>query len=852
MKISRHFWHLLLFVATLNIGATAPAYYLGKDVVFDPAIPTPRSVLGYDVGEWHVRHDQLLLYMKTLAEASDRVTIEVIGHTYEQRELVHLTITAPENQARLEEIRTQHLELSHKGESSVPVAEMPAVVWMGYSVHGNEPSGANASLMVAYYLAAARGIDETLQKTVIIMDPSLNPDGLSRFAQWANMHKSREPMSDNDHREHQEEWPSGRTNHYWFDLNRDWLLLQHPESRARIARFHKWLPNILTDHHEMGSDSTFFFQPGIPSRQNPITPAKNIDLTRMIARYHAEAFDEQGVLYFSEQAFDDFYYGKGSTYPDVHGSIGILFEQASSRGHAQDNTYGGITFPQTIKNQVTTSLSTLKAAFENRETLLNWQIEFNKESNDLAGKDKVRGYAFHTGSDAMRAQAMVDILRQHQIDVYHLARPLEKDGQTINKGFVVPLDQRQYRLIKSLFEPVTTFADQTFYDVSTWHLPSAFDAGYMSLDQRSFSSNLLGEKIEKPAVVPADVEIDGSHYAYILDWRAFYAPRAAARLLQADVRVRYAQQGFQAQTGAGKMSFEPGTLLVPMGVQSVEKQKIVALLEEIVAQDKVPVYGTRSGLTPEGIDLGSPSMTALEMPRPLLLIGGRISQYGAGEIWHLLDQRFHLPLTISNSDRLGRVDLAKYTHLIAVNGATNFDKETNERIHQWIKDGGVVVALQSAASWIQAANFVKLEPRKKEDEKEQAAQPYGERIQQMALNRIAGAILQGVVDTTHPICYGMEDKNLPLFRTSNRFFEPYKDPYSTPVRYSGTPLISGYISAENLEQAKGAAAVIARPTGAGAVVIIADNPNFRGFWYGANKLVLNSLFFGSSLSGRGR
>ena len=849
MKFSRLFLVLILLLTTINLSASDPAYYLGKDVVFNPDIPTPRSFMGYDVGEWHVRHDQLLFYMKALAEASDRVSIEEIGQTYEQRQLVHLTITSPQNHQRLEEIRTQHLELSHKGEAPVPVAEMPVIVNLGYSVHGDEPSGSNASLMVAYYLAAAEGIDDLLQNAVIILDPSLNPDGLSRFAQWANMHKSRKPIADNNHREHRQEWPSGRTNHYWFDLNRDWLLLQHPESRARVARFQKWMPNVLTDHHEMGTDSTFFFQPGIPSRQNPFTPAKNLDLTRMIARYHAEALDNYGQLYYSEQGFDDFYYGKGSTYPDVQGSIGILFEQGSSRGHAQDNSYGGITFPASIRNQVTTSLSTLKAALENRETLLNWQMEFRKQSKEKAGKDKVKGYVFHSETDPMRVQSMLEILRQHQIEVYHLARPLENNGKAINKGFLVPLEQRQYHLIKSLFEPVTTFGDETFYDVSTWHMPSAFDVEYISLDNRSFASNLMGEKIDKPTVMPPDAEIDGSHYAYILDWGAFYAPRAAARLLQNDIRVRFARQSFESETNQGRMSFEPGTLLVPMGIQKVDPKVIAKHLEAIVAQDKVPVYGVRTGLTPEGIDLGSPSMANLEMPKPLLLVGGRISQYGAGEIWHLLDQRFHVPLTISNVSRLGGLDLDKYTHIIAVNGVRNLGKSNDDKIAAWVKKGGVVIALQGAASWVSNSKMVNLKARKREEKKEPETIPYGDRSRQNAVHRIAGAILQGVADQTHPVCYGLDNDRLPLFRTTNSFFDIDPDPYSTPVRYSGTPLVSGYVSKENLELAKGSAAVIAKPLGRGAVVVMLDNPNFRAYWYGANKLVLNSLFFGSAIEG---
>ena len=300
------------------------SYYFEDDVVFDPAIPTPEEVLGYQVGEWHVRHDQLVRYMEVLAQKSDRINFEIIGRTHEQRPLVMLTVTAPNKLTQIEQIRQAHL--ARLGNNSKKANDEPAVVWMGYSVHGNESSGSNASLLTAYYLAAAQGdeINNLLNNTVILLDPSLNPDGLARFANWANSNRGMNLSSDPKTREHTENWPSSRTNHYWFDLNRDWLLLQHPESRARIAKFHQWKPNVLTDFHEMGPNSSYFFQPGIPSRKHPITPIENVTLTKAIANYHAKTLDENNALYFTEESFDDFYYGKGSTYPDVNGGIGIL------------------------------------------------------------------------------------------------------------------------------------------------------------------------------------------------------------------------------------------------------------------------------------------------------------------------------------------------------------------------------------------------------------------------------------------------------------------------------------------------------------------------------------------------
>ncbi|MCM4159677.1 zinc carboxypeptidase, partial [Antarcticibacterium sp. W02-3] len=368
----KYFFYPLLLLLSLQAYSQDDldlSYYLPQDISYDENITKPQEVLGYIPGEWHVTHDLLLSYMRTLAEESPRITLETRGKTYEGRPLILLTITSPENHSNLEQIRQDHLKLTRENSGSLNTANMPIVVNQGFSIHGNEASGSNAALLAAYYLAAGQGpkIDELLENTIILFDPSFNPDGLQRFAYWANTNRSHNLNPDPQDREFSEVWPGGRTNHYWFDMNRDWLPAQLPESRARIETFHKWHPNILTDHHEMGSNSSFFFQPGIPSRTHPLTPQMNQDLTKEIGTYHAAALDKIGSLYYTEEDYDDFYYGKGSTFPDINGSIGILFEQGSSRGHVQETNNGLLTFPFTIRNQFTTALSTLEAAVGMRE-----------------------------------------------------------------------------------------------------------------------------------------------------------------------------------------------------------------------------------------------------------------------------------------------------------------------------------------------------------------------------------------------------------------------------------------------------------------------------------------------------
>ena len=296
-----------LFFSTLVCAVSSQplSNYLPANVTYNAAVPTPRQIIHHEVGEFHVTHDRLLNYMTAVGAASpQRIKMQTIGVTYENRPQVVLIVTSPKNHERLEQIKQQHFQLSDPSRSaSLNIDEMPMVVYIGNSIHGNEPSGSNAALLSAYYLAAAEGkaIDDLLNNVVILLDPSFNPDGLQRFSTWANQHKSKNLVTDPNSREFNEVWPGGRFNHYWFDLNRDWLPGVHPESKNRIKLFHEWKPNILTDHHEQGSNASFFFQPGVPSRVNPLTPAKNQELTAKLGRYHAKNLDEIGSLYFTKE-----------------------------------------------------------------------------------------------------------------------------------------------------------------------------------------------------------------------------------------------------------------------------------------------------------------------------------------------------------------------------------------------------------------------------------------------------------------------------------------------------------------------------------------------------------------------
>lgn len=840
------------FIALMSFTAQAgkPAQdYLPKDISYDPSIPLPSSVLGSYVGEWHVRHDQLVEYMREVAAASPRISLIETGRTHENRPLVLLQITSPDNQSRLADIKEQHQKVLADG--SKPSADAPLILYMGYSVHGNEPSGANASLLIAYYLAAAQGneIDQLLNENVVLLDPSLNPDGLSRFAQWANMHRGKTLTADRDHREHREGWPSGRTNHYWFDLNRDWLLLTHPESRARIKQFHEWRPHVLTDFHEMGTDSTYFFQPGIPSRKHPLTPQSNVTLTAALAEFHATALDADKQLYFSEEAFDDFYYGKGSTYPDAHGSIGILFEQASSRGHLQESINGDLAFPDTIQNQVTTSLSTFAGSLANKQAILAYQQQFFRDTKALRDDEDSIGFVIRGSEDVHRIKAMTSILEQHQIDFGYLSENLEIDDVTFPKGSVyVASDQAQYRLIKSLFSTQTSFADNTFYDVSSWNLPLAFDLNFAEVPKNQRRKVKLSDSLETPNSSVLNPEA----YAFAFEWHHYNAPTLLTQLLADGIQARISGAAFTAKLGDTQHDFAAGTVVIPVALKQPEKMQM--MLAELAQEHAIPLFNITSGLTPKGIDLGSRQLMPVTLPK-IALVGGRgTSQYEVGEIWHYLDTRMQIPVSIVEQWRLERTDLSQYTHIIFANGSYGaMSKDTIDAVEKWVNAGGTLIGQKRGAAifakldWLQAEFMSNSEIDKLFDTDNLN---YSDREALRARKLIAGAAFETKIDLSHPLAFGLDDANLPLFKTNNAVMKLPNKPFISPIRYTADPLLSGYADPKLEDLIADSAAVVAHRLGEGQVIGFVDNLNFRGYWYGSSKVFANAIYLADFIQAR--
>jgi hypothetical protein len=825
-------------------------YYLPDSVVYDPSVPKPKDIIYHEVGEWHVTHDRLVNYMKAVATAMpSRIKLETVGFTYEKRPQVLLVITSPENHQRLEEIRQRHIQLTDpKNSGSLNIDNMPAVVWIGHSIHGNEASGANASLLTAYYLAAARGkdIDELLRHTVILFDPSFNPDGLQRFSTWVNQHRGKNLVTDPSSREFNEVWPGGRYNHYWFDLNRDWLPAVHIESQNRLKWFHHWKPNVLTDHHEQGSNATFFFQPGIPSRVNPLTPWANQELTAKLGTFHAKFLDRIGSLYFTRESYDDFYYGKGSTYPDVQGSIGILFEQASSRGHLQQTNNGLLSFPFTIRNQFVTALSTLEGSLALRKELLEYQRKFFKDALADAASDPVKAYLL--GGEKMPEQLnlFLETLKRHQVDFYPLSKDVTANGLKFSGGtnFIIPVQQPQYRLIKSIFEKTLTYKDSLFYDITAWTMPLAFGLPYTTLNAKDFNNELLGRS--KEGTPGRGFDGRKSLYGYVMDWRDIYAPAALFELQAAGILTKVATEPFESLKEFDKDNSHPflrGSIFIPVQQQSISADSLYNVVSKLAGKYKVYFKSVHSGSVQSGKELGSGRFVSLVRPSIALIAGPGVNALDAGEVWHLLDQRMNIPVSLLEPAIFNRTEIGKYNTIIMAGGS--YSDINKDKLKSWVQSGGCLVLTEEAVSWASQAGITEVKFKKLKGAADSTQKlNYRQRELVEGAQQMSGAIFEAGVDLEHPLAFGYDTKSVNLFKGNKVFMEKSRNPYATPFYYGSKPLVSGWVSRENAEAVSNSAAVIASVSGSGRVINIADNPNFRGFWLGGSKIFLNAIFFG--------
>ena len=815
-------------------------YFFEKYAPFDEDIMSPEEFLGYPIGEMHTRHDLIVSYMTYLSNASDKADMFSYATSYEGRKLIYLIVSSPEKINNIESIRKSHLSYIKPDDEnyiqSDKPSDFPVIVNLGYNVHGNEPSSSEAAMLTAYTLISSKSkeVEDYLENSIILIDPTINPDGRDRHTQWVNSYKGSPLVDDPQDAEHNEYWPGGRTNHYWFDLNRDVLLGIHPETRGKIEFHHNWYPNVTMDFHEMGTNSTYFFVPWkTHAAKDPVIPQENYEyFERLFGEFFAKGLDEIGSLYFSKEAFDKTYPGYHSSYGDLMGGIGMLFEQASSRGHKQVTQFGEITFPFTIRNQYVSGMNTVKASVEMKDELKEYQQRFFASALTDADKKRIKGYSFKMGKDRNKTKAFIDKLMIHDISVL-------KD----NNNFFVPTKQRNYRTVRSMFETNTEFRDSVFYDASAWSIANFYD-----IDYNSSSKDFRGVELDNIDNLFTVNEIDQSEYAYIINSVDYNIPAVINSLVNNDILVSTAFKPFTINTSSGLVPFDYGSLVIPVNLQKISSKELFNKLKNIQNKFQVNIYSAPSGLSSGGIDLGSGYVSVVKKQKAMMLVGTGVRSYEAGEVWHLLDQRVGMPISKIPIRNFDRVSLDTYTTMVIVSGSYDFNEDQIKKIKDWASNGNTIISIGSGSKFLidnEIVNEKLLKSEKNEDTKD--FQPYIDAQDNRGKERIGGIILNAEVDLTHPIGFGYEDSNIPVYRNNTVWIQPADNEYSSVVRYTSDPLIDGFITVKNSEKLDSTVSLLVSKIGRGRAVMFSDNPNFRGSWYGTNRLFLNAILLGDKI-----
>ena len=821
---------------------------------FRSDVPQPKDILGFEVGEQFADWNDVLKYMDALQKHSDRVKVAVKGKTYQLRPIIEVTITSAANHRQLEQIRGEHLQLTDASKSAgKDLTKMPVVVNLAHSMHGNEASAVNSALATAYFFAASEdeSIVQLLENTVILMAPGLNPDGINRFANWVNTTHSYQNVADLSSREFTETWPSSRTNHYWADCNRDWLMCQHPEGQTAVKMYLDWMPNVVSDHHEQGGDSKgFYFSPGHPLRTHPLTPQKNQQLTAALTWSTARALDDIGTPFFSKEGYDDFYLGKGAAYGDVQGSVGILHEQVASRGYLRPTSTGDMPFYQTVRNQSFAAISTVYASYVMKNELLDYQRNFYVDAAKQAAKDPVKGYVFNSRGRKAIEYYFLKNMEHHRIDVYKLKKDVTLGGKNFDSedSYIIPTDQKFYTKIKSIWANMTEFQDSVFYDISTWTFPHAFNLEYA---EAASTSGLVGEKLGTTSFKQGGIVGGKAAYAYVFEQKELFSHNLMTDLLRKGIYVRISKRPFQYNDGSHTRTYGYGTAIIQLQNQPVDADELHQTIQESAERNGVEVHAFHTGLM-EDLDLGTPNNKLIQLPKVAMLVGRGMGIPDNGEIWHMLDRRFGIPPTLIEFSTLHTRDLSKYNVIILANGSPTeqISPEALPQLKEWVEKGGTLITTGSAyrvTNKAKITDFKLLAQDKKKDDKKAGNagieyKPYHDT--EKASSGIEGVIFNCHIDITSPLGYGYENANVAVMKNGTTVMDFSQTKASSPMQYTKQPYLSGCVSKENIERIANAPAALVAKSGKGKVIWFADDLNYRSYWFGGTKIFMNAVYFG--------
>ena len=795
-------------------------------------IQTPSEFLGYKLGSQFTRHHMVVDYFKHVAEQSQLVQIEKYGMTNERRPLMVSYISSESNLKNLEQIRTDNLKRTGILEGT-PSTEI-AVVWLSYNVHGNEASSTEAAMLTLYKLISEKS--DWLENAVVVLDPCINPDGRDRYVNWYNETKSTPFNVNPETSEHNEPWPGGRPNHYLFDLNRDWAWATQVETQQRLKVYNKWMPHIHVDFHEQGANSPYYFAPAAEPYHEIVTDWQ-FEMQDLIGKNHAKYFDAEGWQYFTKESFDLLYPSYGDTYPMYMGAIGMTYEQAghgrAGLGISLDNGTVLSLWDRLI-HHTTTGISTVEAALDNKDRLLN---EFEKYFDNSSLTDK----AYVLRGRTERIQNVKELLDKHAIKYFTGSGTVKATSYENNravslkltdKDLVIPTSQPKGKMVKALFEKNAELSTPITYDITAWSLAYAY-----GLEGFSVATNISVSNKTEPVI--AKNSINSKAYAYMHKWGEVEDAEFLGNLLEKNFNVRYSRKDITIDG----ILFERGSLIIMRG----ENKHIENFDETIVnaanalAQN---VTAVSTGYADKGVDLGSNQVRLISNKKIAVLSGDGTSSLNFGEIWHFFETQLKYPLHVLNTKQLSRIKLENYDVLVI---PERFRASTSEleSISNFASQGGTVIALGNAVNTFAGKDGFAL--KYKESEKEEASSdititPYADREKESIKNSITGAIFKSKIDNTHPLGFGY-DKDYYSLKLGSTSFEYLDSGINVAYFDTDATNVSGYAGPNALKNIPNSLLVGMENKGRGKIVYITDNPLFRSFWQNGKMLFVNALFF---------
>lgn len=886
---------LALFLAALAPAAQDKFEYW-PGAVYDPAIPTFRKVLGYETGERISWHANLVKYLEALAAAApDRVKVFEYAKTWEGRRLVCAAISAKENIRRLDQIRAAMQKLADprrtpEAEARKLMAGLPSVIWLAYGVHGNELSSPEASLLTAYHLLAARNdkmVQDILANVVVLIDPDQNPDGHDRFVHNFEQNEGIEPDPSPLAAEHSEPWPSGRVNHYYFDLNRDWFALTQAETRGRVRLMLEWFPQVCVDLHEMGADSTYYFAPGaLPF--NPYLTKFQREGFDTFGKNNARWFDQFGFSYFIREVFDEFFPGYGTSWPSLHGAIAMTYEQASSRGllmRRTDETL--LRFRDTVRNHFVASLSTAEASARNREKLLGEFYQYRSTAIQEGSTEPVREYILPARGDKSAVDKLAALMVSLGAEVKRASAPFRNGDKEFPSGsYVIPLVQPAKRLVRTLLDPNIPMEEHfvkeqerrrkknlpdEIYDVTAWNLALMFNVECISASEASRGSFTPAGDRTPPGAVAGD----NATVAYLAPWGTLASGRLLAASLRSDLRVWSADKPFTL----GGRKYPSGTLIFKVKENAAS---LAEALAKLAVSTGAEIVGINSSWVDDGISLGSNHVVPMRKPTIALAWDTPASPLSAGWTRYVLERQYDYPVTPVRTRQLASAGLHRFDVVILPEPSGSYMDTLGaagvKRLKDWVTDGGTLVGLGDSVAFladskvgllsISRENLAKpVEPGKPPEQKETApAKPdaqaparvpgklltseteYEKALQPEAEppDSVAGVILKARVDSDHWLGAGLSG-TVNAVVVGREIFTPIKlDKGVNVATFLGPDqlLQSGYLWEENRKQFAYKPLAVAQPDGRGVVIGFTADPNFRAYVDGLNVLFLNAVFRG--------